>query len=192
MFIGSQFCAHCGAIAAPLDVKLADDSGSCPRCQCGLERLQIGETTVRGCPKCDGLWVDAPTFETICSNSEKQAAALSFAMKRTHSAEPLTKITYVPCPDCGELMNRSNFARTSGVVVDICRDHGVWFDTDELPAVIEFVHKGGMEIARRREMDELKTERERLHDERFSLRGTLDDAPHSSNDIRSFIQGLFG
>ena len=196
MFIGSQFCDHCGAIAAPLDVKLADDTGACPRCQSRLERFEISETTLRGCSKCDGLWLDASTFQAICIDRERQAAVLGFATKRTHSAEPLTKINYVPCPDCGELMNRNNFAKASGVIVDICRDHGVWFDTDELPAIVDFIHKGGMEMARRREMDEIKAERDRFRSERFTLGGTLDEIPHSSNEdnlnIRTFIQSLFG
>src|SRR5437868_1317083 len=99
MFVGSQFCDHCGAIAAPLDVKLDHDTGECPRCHCHLERFEIGETRLRGCSKCDGLWVDAPTFESICADGEKQAAVLGFAKQRTHSADPVTKISYVPCPD---------------------------------------------------------------------------------------------
>jgi hypothetical protein len=28
-------------------------------------------------------------------------------------------------------MNRVNFAEYSGVVVDVCREHGTWFDADE-------------------------------------------------------------
>ena len=30
------------------------------------------------------------------------------------------------------MMNRINFAKASGVVVDECRAHGVWLDNDEL------------------------------------------------------------
>lgn len=35
--------------------------------------------------------------------------------------------------------NRKNFGRSSGVIVDICRRHGVWFDRGELPRVLAFV-----------------------------------------------------
>ena len=59
-------------------------------------------------------------------------------------------------------MNRSNFARASGVIVDVCKAHGLWFDADELPSIIEFVQKGGMEIARQRQLNDIRSERERL------------------------------
>src|SRR5260221_8443341 len=91
---------------------------------------------------------------------------LGFMVKKELSAERLAKIRYVPCPDCKQLMNRSNFAHSSGVIIDICKQHGVWFDAEELPKIIEFIQKGGMNIAREREIKELQDERSRLRDER--------------------------
>jgi len=35
-------------------------------------------------------------------------------------------------------MNRINFGRTSGVIVDVCKKHGTWFDGGELTQVIAF------------------------------------------------------
>jgi len=198
MFIGSKFCDHCGAIAAPLEVSLVDDAGECPRCRASLENLTVDKTAFRGCSECDGLWVDAPTFESICADRERQAAVLGFLNQRTIKHDQKTKIAYVPCPDCGELMNRNNFARASGVIVDICRHHGVWFDADELPAIVEFIQKGGMELARQRELTELKDERSRLRedqrkqaaqDSRFATGNILGGGEGSA--IRGFIQSLF-
>ena len=59
-------------------------------------------------------------------------------------------------------MNRVNFAHCSGVVVDVCQGHGSWFDRDELRRIIEFIRRGGLIIARTREIDELKAEKSRL------------------------------
>ncbi|HQZ96362.1 MAG TPA: zf-TFIIB domain-containing protein [Pyrinomonadaceae bacterium] len=198
MFVGTKFCGHCGAIAAPIEVGLDETSGDCPRCRRDLEPLQIGETELRGCTKCDGLWLDAVTFETICADRERQSAVLGFLDERRAISQPQTKVSYVPCPDCGQLMNRSNFAKASGVIVDICKKHGIWFDADELPAIIEFVQKGGMEIARQRERNELEQERERLRDEqrrlamqanRTGLSGFLEDPANSGT--RTFVRRLF-
>ena len=50
----------------------------------------------------------------------------------TQSIDLTEKIRYIPCPICHELMNRVNFANFSGVIVDVCREHGTWFDRDEL------------------------------------------------------------
>jgi Zn-finger nucleic acid-binding protein len=64
----------------------------------------------------------------------------------------LEAVAYAPCPVCKSLMNRVNFAHTSGVIVDVCTSHGTWFDADELRRVLEFISAGGLEAARAREL----------------------------------------
>lgn len=198
MFIGAQFCSHCGAIAAPVGVNLDDGSGDCPRCKIALESNTIADTNLRSCSKCDGVWLSVAEFESICADRENQSAVLGFLDKRTLRGTPMTKINYVPCPDCRQLMNRNNFARASGVIVDICKQHGVWFDADELPAIIGFIQKGGMELARQREKNELRDERARLRedqrkagiaDESYGVGGLWDE--NEQRGIRSFVQSLF-
>jgi Zn-finger nucleic acid-binding protein len=198
MFVGAKFCDHCGAIAAPVEVNLDEQAGDCPRCRVALESNKIGETFVRSCTKCDGVWLEADAFEAICADRESQSAVLGFLDKRTLRGPALTKINYVPCPDCGQLMNRNNFAKASGVIVDICKQHGVWFDADELPAIIGFIKKGGMELARQREKNELQDERARLREEQRKL-GTQDDSfriggmwdDNEQHGIRTFVKSLF-
>ncbi len=199
MFLGARFCGHCGAIAAPVDVSLESAGGDCPRCRVELVGLEVGDTSFRSCAKCDGLWIDVATFETVCTDTERQSAVLTFLNNRTDHGTSMTKINYVPCPDCGALMNRNNFARASGVIVDICKEHGIWFDVDELPTIIDFIRKGGMEIARQRARNEIEQERKRLADDRrklSSLRARssrlgsiIDDEMNS--DTRSFVRRLF-
>lgn len=198
VFLGSKFCDHCGAISAPVEVNLDENLGDCPRCGAPLEALRIVETGLSGCTKCDGLWVDVATFENICADREKQSAVLGFINTHAPRGLPMTKVNYVPCPTCSGLMNRNNFARASGVIVDICKQHGVWFDADELPAIIEFIRKGGMELARQREKNELIDERDHLREERrraaaFDQRFGTDNIPESreSTGIRHFVQSLF-
>ncbi len=198
MFIGSKFCGHCGAKAVQAAVDEDADPGECPRCSLRLDRLQIGDTALRECHKCCGLWSDPETFENVCADRERQSTVLGFMGKRESAVKPLSQIKYVPCPDCKQLMNRSNFARASGVIIDSCKQHGIWFDAEELPRIIEFIQKGGMEIARQREKNELDQERMRLNEERRKLgalaRGTgLDDfsIPDNRDVIKHFIRNLF-
>jgi Zn-finger nucleic acid-binding protein len=198
MFVGSKFCEHCGAIAAPVEVSLDGKQINCPRCKQKLETLKIDDVGIHGCTGCDGLWVGVGTFETICANTEKQSAIFSFLSKRTVHGQPFTKVNYVPCPDCEQLMNRNNFARSSGVIVDICKQHGVWFDSDELPAIIGFIQQGGLEHAREREKMEIHEERSKLRDEQrqsaaqeLKFGGAKMWQTDEENSIRSFIQNLF-
>jgi len=45
-------------------------------------------------------------------------------------------------------MNRVNFGRKSGVVVDVCKVHGTWFDAGELTQAVEWVASGGLDLAK--------------------------------------------
>jgi hypothetical protein len=45
--------------------------------------------------------------------------------------------------------------------VDICRKHGIWFDSGELPHVLAFVEAGGLEIERQRELDKARDDARR-------------------------------
>lgn len=169
MFLGSKFCDHCGRKANKVEVFTDEKVGECPRCERPLESLRIGATAVRECMGCGGFWTGAETFESLCADKEEQAAVLNFIGTQTFENRPETAVTYVPCPDCKQLMNRSNFARSSGVIIDLCRQHGVWFDADELPKIIDFIDKGGIARAREKEKITLRDERERLRDEQRNL-----------------------
>src|SRR5262249_45078790 len=57
------------------------------------------------------------------------------------------QIAYRKCPECGALMQRTNFGHRSGVVVDWCGSHGTWLDADELEDIADFVAAGGLHQA---------------------------------------------
>jgi len=69
---------------------------------------------------------------------------------------------YVPCPACEKLMNRTNYAGCSGVVIDWCRDHGSWFDRSELHRIVLFIREGGLRKSRDRQKEQIRLESERL------------------------------
>lgn len=61
---------------------------------------------------------------------------------------------YRACPACGQVMSRSNFGRVSGVIIDVCRPNGAWFDRGELAAIRRFLRDGGLHrYERGRRMD---------------------------------------
>jgi Zn-finger nucleic acid-binding protein len=170
MFIGSKHCQHCGAAAtqataAELPVL------KCPRCQSDMRSITLGTAAIRECEECAGLWVEVAAFEKICVDREQQSAVLGTASPApahaSLAADP-EKIRYVPCPQCGQLMNRINFARCSGVIVDVCRGHGTWFDRDELSGIVQFIRAGGLEASRQKEKREIEWERQQLHAEQLA------------------------
>jgi Zn-finger nucleic acid-binding protein len=164
MFLGSKHCGHCGAAAHAAEL-LDDEGGMCPRCSIALQSLRIDSVEIRECERCGGFWSAIETFENVCADKEKQASIIGFIGSYAHTNADPPIVSYVPCPDCSELMNRSNFAKSSGVIVDLCRQHGVWFDAGELPKIIDFVEKGGMDRVREKEKIEIADQRQRLRDE---------------------------
>jgi Zn-finger nucleic acid-binding protein len=125
--------------------------------------IRIGGSAMRECEKCGGLWLEVAAFARICADREQQAAVLGLASPVTsNKPDDETKVRYVPCPECGQLMNRMNFARCSGVIVDVCRNHGTWFDRDELRVIIEFIREGGLDLSRQKEKRELAYAQEKF------------------------------
>lgn len=157
MFLGARFCSHCGARADRTDVG-TDPSLPCPRCKAKMSAVVIGGAGLLECPRCGGIWADASSFEQICADRESQAAVLGMAaqLPEPGAGRAAETIRYVPCPRCGKLMNRVNFAHCSSVIVDVCKADGTWFDKDELRHIIEFIRAGGLEVSRSRELEELE------------------------------------
>jgi Zn-finger nucleic acid-binding protein len=65
----------------------------------------------------------------------------------------LGAVRYRRCAACQHMMNRVNFGRVSGIVIDLCKGHGVWFDPGELQSVLHFVANGGLDRMRESEAE---------------------------------------
>jgi Zn-finger nucleic acid-binding protein/ribosomal protein L40E len=154
--LAASHCPACGAAMAPREVATSDGA-PCPACAKPLAASRVGDLEVRECHACGGLWLDRTVFEQLGASRERQGAVLGALPSPT--APPvvsLEAIQYRPCPACRQRMNRVNYARRSGVVLDVCKEHGIWFDKDELRRVLAFISEGGLDRAREQEIAELK------------------------------------
>jgi Zn-finger nucleic acid-binding protein len=98
------------------------------------------------CEKCHAQFVAHAMLEALIAGRQQWHRAP--APKPSPLALGAT-IRYRRCPVCHHWMQRRNFGATSGVVVDVCAAHGVWFDTWELQQVLAFVEAGGLADLRR-------------------------------------------
>ena len=171
MFDSATFCQACGARRA----RAEQPAGArCPACRNGLTSVAVGDTSLLECDKCDGIWLDAETFERIVSAREVQAAVLHHVQQEPRAME--TRVRYRPCLRCGTMMNRVNFARLSGTVVDVCKNHGTFLDRGELQSIVAFIQGGGIERARQAQIDELKDQERRLRDQESKIRNATGKA----------------
>jgi Zn-finger nucleic acid-binding protein len=111
---------------------------------------------VHDCPECEGLFLDENAIGLVVDDpgNARARALLDTLPRRAHSVLPHNRKMYVKCPICTTTMNRKLFAAGSGVVIDVCRSHGAYFDAGELPAIIDFVMAGGLDRAAARKTTE--------------------------------------
>src|SRR5262245_24475079 len=174
MFQGSAFCPKCGARSSRAAPR--PSASVCPGCRGQLTQVMLGDVPILECLRCDGICVDATDFERICANREAQAAVIERQRPPQPPASRPAPIHYRPCAVCGKMMNRVNFGRLSGTVIDVCRGHGTFLDAGELHAIATFITNGGLDLARQREKDDLEEERHRL----ALLRTQIESRPHFS------------
>ena len=190
MFAGSKFCPHCGASVQSV-LQGTNTHRQCPRCKVKLLDVQVANTQLEECTQCGGLWVDVTSFEFICANTEAQSAATGLKLPLPVAVDP--HVCYRPCPECGKLMSRLNYAGRSGIVIDVCRPHGVWLDRDEIRQIIEFVRAGGLDRARQVEKEELAEARRNVAfqpDEGTALGGSLFRDVLDSDDRAHLLRGV--
>ncbi len=141
----ANHCPSCGIEIAPQALTAIPDGGVCPRCKGTLMLRSLGMSSVIECTDCAGLWVKREDFESICKRAQDRPEVV--LEDRTvdvpvRASEPERRVFYINCPGCGEQMVRKMFRYKdlpSRVIIDYCRLHGVWFDREELEAIVAFV-----------------------------------------------------
>lgn len=159
MFDGAAFCPRCGAARSRVEAQ--PSTARCPACKGELSGVDVGAVAMLECRNCDGVWLDAAAFEQICADGESRSALLHRAPPASPPAAE-RRVRYRPCVRCGKMMNRVNFARLSGTIVDVCRGHGTFLDARELHAIVTFIHGGGLDRMRQHNLAEIKEEQRRL------------------------------
>ena len=160
-------CQSCGAAVGENDVKCPYCGSqlatlACPGCKAALVATAVGGVSLDQCHACGGVWVGQHNFEQIAGDRAERGQVLgALPGASPKMAVPLQEVHYRPCPQCHKLMNRTNYAHISGVVLDVCKDHGLWFDRDKLRQVLEFVESGGLERSHLRQVQD-EDERRRL------------------------------
>lgn len=138
----------------------------CPRCQGAIASRELHDVSALECTSCLGLFLSADVVQRITSDEGRETR---LAFPRRDRVEESTRVRYIPCLVCQKPMNRTNFAKVSGVIVDVCKDDGVWFDAGEINAIIDFVEAGGMERAKKRAAADKVAETQRLAKQREDL-----------------------
>ncbi len=145
----SRFCTACGVAFRPEAVKVEGFELPCPACEVLMPPHQVGGVGLNECRQCNGLWVPREGFDVLLSRAvEARRNAgpeelLRLEPRVTGSNPASQRVQYRRCPECNTHMQRRNFQKSSGVIIDCCKQHGTWLDADELEQIAGFILSGG-------------------------------------------------
>ncbi len=150
-------CKYCGTRN---DIDLKEDNRKvdlddnkvrlCPLCHTQMQTIDVGEKDafhIERCDSCYGIFFDTNELESMIESSVKGSRNIDLMKLAQLSEHPrhVDILMYRKCPVCQKIMNRKNFMGRSGVITDVCAEHGVWLDSGELRHIMEWVKTGGID-----------------------------------------------
>ncbi|MBX3200521.1 MAG: zf-TFIIB domain-containing protein [Labilithrix sp.] len=109
---------------------------SCPRCLRALTTYLAGVFVVDACVDCGGLFIDNLATQELMRAFDRDlvsvATTLGIGKGETLPSGVIQK--NLACPRCSGGLAAVSLP-SAGVEVDICQEHGTWFDANELPKV---------------------------------------------------------
>jgi Zn-finger nucleic acid-binding protein len=115
----------------------------CPRCSKALKRTPLGCI----CDDCEGCWFGFDQFDKVLRLSDLQLESSEIEKTLQYDRKGVDLEHEVRCPDCGLRMKRHVYMMDSGVVVDMCRDHGMWLDDGELTKIRKYLQSSNAKPA---------------------------------------------
>lgn len=152
----ARYCHSCGHLIAPEEPIGPISNLRCPACRdeppLHSRRLGVSGHGALECDACAGLWLGVEVFEHFVRKAQEKAAPPLFRpgerVELVQPDLPPRRTGYCPCPVCGSFMHRRNYGLRqgrggSGIVIEYCKPHGVWFDSAELTGVLNWIRRGG-------------------------------------------------
>jgi Zn-finger nucleic acid-binding protein len=185
----ARYCHHCATAIAPEEMAGEETERFCPACGDGrrLRSRALGAegVSVLECVRCAGLWLSTEAFEALRDRTLRAAdpspdpTVVRQETQRRANPVPAKGRMYRKCPVCSELMTRINYAKRSGILLDRCALHGIWFDARELEEALRWIRIGGEQLAKERDRRE---ERERESLKRFRVEPKDPNDPQTRTD----------
>ena len=112
----------------------------CPACSRPLSARRIADVTIDTCETCAGMFIDAIAIHRVLAEGQEARARAIVEAVAAGTAPTITPPVDATrrCPTCATAMTRTLAAGGSGVVLDVCRPHGTFFDGGELHKMLEF------------------------------------------------------
>jgi len=203
----SAICPYCRTLN-DIDLRGLFDVGRhrpdaariCPRCDQVLETIDLGlgrPFFLDRCTKCLGLFFEESELSAVVQSQAGGAERIDYTrldlLLAEETPDEFSSVKYGKCPTCRKLMNRRSQGVRSGVIVDECREHGVWLDGGELRRILKWMRAGGVEHNAIREVERARQEERNQQTKKLlqsaMFRGGSNSPDH--DEIGSLLSGLF-
>lgn len=102
---------------------------TCPRCEDpALSPRRALHVEHLSCAACGGLWFERSAFAEL-------AAHIDLPFEEPLGEPVVSALAAPPCPRCRTALSRRQLA--DGLFIDVCVEHGIWFDIDELTPTLD-------------------------------------------------------
>jgi len=146
-------CSYCNKLN-PLNKKIVESKKEeksqskylCPVCHIRLEEFRDSTLFLEYCSRCDGILIKEEEFERLINyktDPTNQFNPHYLRFVQDHPRDNRKKSKFQNCPVCKEIMSVINYKKNSGILLDICEEHGVWLDGGELQQIIDWYAVGG-------------------------------------------------
>ena len=121
----------------------------CPHCAKALQTVDLrlnGSFQIERCETCFGLFFDPGQIDVLLASSVANVFDINRELIKNINKDRFKtnqKVKYIKCPVCRQFMRRVNFGQRSGVIVDRCKQHGLWLDNGEISHLLEWKKAGG-------------------------------------------------
>jgi Zn-finger nucleic acid-binding protein len=132
----------------------------CPHCEKPLQTIDFDRSStlvIERCSDCFGLFFEPGEIETLFENSVVSVFEINLHLMDNINKDRYqlkSAVKYIKCPVCRVFMNRSVFGHRSGVIVDRCKNHGIWLDSGEITHLLEWKKAGGQLLHQRQSVSE--------------------------------------
>jgi Zn-finger nucleic acid-binding protein len=100
----------------------------CPHCRTRLVTVRASDVDLSGCGRCGGIWVDNASARRVLATPDRIFGEL--ADRAGQNARGSTPRAERPtCPSCPAVLDKVS---AHGIELDVCAEHGTWFDRFEL------------------------------------------------------------
>jgi len=131
---------------------------NCPHCKTPLQTIELhldSKVEIDRCNDCFGLFFDSGKIELLLEHTVSDVYDINIKQLDNINSERYQadkQIKYIKCPTCQNFMLRRVFGYRSGVIIDQCKNHGIWLDSGEITHLLEWKKAGGQLLAAQKEI----------------------------------------